>query len=914
VESLSRALERVARFVARRPLPVLVGVAVLAVGGGVLALRLEPSAGTDTLLSRSSETYKATSDYHKRFGDDAVLILVREDLAHLVLTSDIERVLGLEGCISGNLPRNVKPPGGPNGPCAALTRNKPVRVVYGPGTFINEAVRQIQAQFTQQQQQKAQQADQAAVAARKVAAARGLSPAQQRKAAADTRQLVYAQFVRDALQLALQYGIRSVPRLNDPGFVASLVFDPTRGTTAPKARFAYLFPNAHSALIQVRLRPELSDAQRRQAIVQIRKAAAMPQWRLRDGGTYTVTGAPVVVADLSKSLTHSIILLLVAALIVMAGTLLLVFRTPRGRLLPLGIALAAAGLTFGGMSLAGVSLTMASIAVLPVLIGLAVDYAIQLQSRWDEIRATEGGDTEAVAARVGAVGAPTILTAALATAVGFLVLLLSPVPMVRGFGLLLVVGIVLAFVCAMTAGIAVLALSDRRAGRGPRLFAAASSEIAAAGRGAGDLLGAPLRRVGITRERVVGASRSVAERLLDFAVRRPRTLLLIALALAAIGWIADAGTKVISDVEKLVPQDLQALKDLRTLQHSTGVSGEIDVTVKAKDLTDPKVVGWMSDYQQSLLRHYGYSRKRGCGKATLCPALSLPDIFRAGGRDQAPLTRQQIQGVLSAVPPYFSQAVITPQHDTAAMAFGIRLMPLDKQQGVIDTMRSRLHPPPGVTARLAGLPVEAAEANADVSSWWRRLLLGVGALVLVGLVLLAVRRSWEQAVIPLIPIALATGWAGLLSFWSNDTPLGFLLGDPVALNPMSVTLGALVIALSTEFSVLLSARYRSERENGLAPRAALLRTYRSTGRAVTASAVTALAGFAVLIVSDIRMLRDFGLVTVVDLAVSLVGVLVVLPAVLMLAEQVDLTELPREALRRARGALPRRRRATTAAG
>ena len=911
MESLSRALERVARFVARRPLPVLAVVAVLAVGGAVLGLSLEPSAGTGTLVSRSSDTYKATADYHRRFGDDAVIVLVREDLAHLVLTSDIERLLGLEGCISGNLPRSVKAPGGASGPCAQLAKTKPVRVVYGPGTFINEAVRQIQAQFTQRQQQKAAQAEQAATAARKLAAAKGLPPAAQRKAADDTRQLVYAQFVRDSLQLALQYGIRSIPRLNDPNFVASLVFDPQGGTARPKARFAYLFPNAKSALIQVRLRPELTDDQRRTTIALVRKAVAMPQWRLHNHGTYTVTGAPVVVADLSTSLQDSIVLLLVAALVVMAATLLLIFRTPRARLLPLGIALAAAALTFGGMALVGASLTMASIAVLPVLIGLAVDYAIQLQSRWDEIRAREGTDPVATAARVGAIAAPTILTAAIATAVGFLVLLLSPVPMVQGFGLVLVAGIVLAFACAMTAGIAVLTLSARYAGRGPRVLASAWGELAAAGRGAVDLLRAAGRRVGLKPRT---GRRPVFERVLDFVIARPRTVLACALALAVIGWIADAGTRVVSDIQKLMPQSLPALQDLNTLQRSTGVSGEIDVTVKARDLADPKVVNWMTSYQQGLLRHYGYSTKRGCGEATLCPALSLPDLFRGSGDSSSPqaLTKQQIEGVLDAVPPYFSQAVIARDHHTAALAFGIKLMPLDKQQQVVDTMRSRLHPPAGVRAQLAGLPVEAAQANADVSSWWRRLVLGVGALVLVGLVLFAVRRRVKDAVIPLVPIALATGWAGLLSWWSDDTPLGILLGRPVALNPMSVTLGALVIALSTEFSVLLSARYRSERDSGLGVRAALQRTYASTGRAVTASAVTALAGFAVLVISDIRMLRDFGLVTVVDLAVSLLGVLIVLPAVLALAEQTDVADLGREAAARLRRVLPRRRRATAA--
>ena len=56
----------------------------------------------------------------------------------------------------------------------------------------------------------------------------------------------------------------------------------------------------------------------------------------------------------------------------------------------------------------------------PVLLGLAVDYGVQFRS-----------------------GTPrgAIAIAALATAAGFLALLISPVPMVRGFGLLLVVGV-----------------------------------------------------------------------------------------------------------------------------------------------------------------------------------------------------------------------------------------------------------------------------------------------------------------------------------------------------------------------------------------------------------------------------------------------------------------------------------------
>ena len=155
----------------------------------------------------------------------------------------------------------------------------------------------------------------------------------------------------------------------------------------------------------------------------------------------------------------------------------------------------------------------------------------------------------------------------------------------------------------------------------------------------------------------------------------------------------------------------------------------------------------------------------------------------------------------------------------------------------------------------------AAEANAALSSSGRRLLTLLAGLIAVGLVLLAVFRQAERALVPLIPIALATGWSALILF---------LIGIP--LNPMSATLGALVIAISTEFSVLLAERFRPERAEGFEIPVALQRTYGSTGAAVLASGITAIAGFGVLVFSNITMLRDFGFVTLIDLTVSLAGV------------------------------------------
>ncbi|MEA2185114.1 MAG: uncharacterized protein QOK16_125 [Solirubrobacteraceae bacterium] len=856
-------LHRAAALAARRPALVLVVIAALALAGIALAVQLKPDAGIDTLVGTRSEAYGATTTMRQRFGDDPIIVLVRGDLTKLLLTQDLERLLALEGCISGNLPAGATPPGGANGPCGRLAATKPVKVVFGPGTFINEAVRQLGAGFVRRLRQNAAQAGAAAAAARSAALRHGLSRSEAGRRARSARAAVAQRFQEEVLELAVRYGLRAVPRIDDPNFVSTLVFDQAKPAGTPKRRFAYLFPTKRAALVQVRLKAGLSEARRNDAIALVREAVALASLKPRNGATYTVTGAPVVVSDLTDSITGSMLTLLIVALLVMAGTLALVFRG-RPRLLPLAIALAAAALTFGAMSLTGAPLTMASIAVLPILIGLAVDYAIQVQSRVSE----EQGEGKAIGAapaarRAALLGAPAIAAAAAATAAGFAALALSPVPMVRGFGILLVVGIAIAFACALMAGTAALVLGERAAP--PAALARVGKRLAR--HRATDAISASEPAL---RERALALR---AGRVLALATRHPARVLAVGLVIAAAGWGLDTQTRVESDIQRLVPQDLPALRDLDALQRSSGVGGEVDVLIEGADLTRPRVLAWMIGYQSAVLKQHRYSTKRGCGEAEICPAFSLPDLFttQSARKDAA-----GIDALLDAVPPYFSQSVITADRKTATLAFGLRLMTLERQKRVIDDLRARLRHGrlAGVRAALAGLPVLAADANAEVASNGRRMLTLLAGLFAVAIVLLVALRGIARALLPLVPIALATGWSAFVLFALR-----------VPLNPMSVTLGALVIAISTEFSVLLSERYRQERGLGHDPREALARTYRSTGAAVLASGTTAIAGFAVLVVSDIRMLRDFGFVTVIDLTVSLLGVLVVLPAVLLLAEQ-----------------------------
>jgi len=887
----ARLLSAVAGGATRRPRLILAIVVILGLGGAALALLLRPTSATSTFVSSSSPEYKATQRFYANFGEEPIEVLVKGNLQQLVLSSDIERLVGLEGCLSGNVPAaGLIDEGGQSGPCGQLARAKTVKVVFGPGTFVNEAANQIDEQLSGETKRAEAQAKQAEVVVSKAALARGLGAEQARTLGKQASKVIIARFKEGLVTLALQYGLTSQPSLEDPNFISTLVFDSSKPAGTPKQRFAYLFPSREAALVSVRMKAGLSQSARTHTISEIRQAVAMPQWRLQHGESYLVTGEPVIVADLNNSITHSIELLLVAVLLVMAVTLGLIF-SGHPRLLPLAVALLAAALTFGALSAVGGSLTMASIAVLPVLVGLAVDYAIQFQSRVEEALAEGVNDVSTAVRRAASMGAPTIATAAAASVGAMLVLELSPVPMVRDFGLLLVVGVGIALLCTLTAGAAAMTLAGTAAEGGGR-----DGYGRAGGRSADALVGAHLRAAWRGARELLrdnALTRGVSKTALVYAVRKPGRLLGVGLALAALGWGLDTQTQVQTDITKLVPQNLSSLRNLDTLERVTGVGGEIALMVSAKDLAKPATIEWMSSYESAILKRYGYSEARGCGKARLCPAFSLPDLFAGAGAASAgtaaavagssssaggarhKLTQADVSGLLGAIPPYFSQDVITPDRRVATLAFGIRLMGLSEQQRLIDGMRASLHPPAGVSAQLVGLGVLAAQSGTQVASPLRRLETLVAGLIAVALVLLiAFRGDRRRVLTPLAPIALATGWSALILFAVR-----------VPLNPMSVTLGALVIAISTEFSVLLSERHRQERLAGHDTIEALHRSYRRTGTAVAASGVTAIAGFGVLALSDIAMLRDFGVVTLIDLSVSLVGVLVALPAALMIAER-----------------------------
>ena len=190
----------------------------------------------------------------------------------------------------------------------------------------------------------------------------------------------------------------------------------------------------------------------------------------------------------------------------------------------------------------------------------------------------------------------------------------------------------------------------------------------------------------------------------------------------------------------------------------------------------------------------------------------------------------------------------------------------------VNAIREDADPPEGTKITPSGLAVvgvgllENLEANLTQLTW-----LAVG---LVFLFLLVRLRSFTRALLSMVPVLVASGVA-TIAIWA--------LG--IELSPMTAVGGPLVVATCTEFTSLMLLRYLEERRRGLEPRAAIDVTAARTGRAFIVSAMTAVAGVAVISFSSLPLLRNFGIFVALKITIALLAALVVLPPMIIWADK-----------------------------
>ena len=103
---------------------------------------------------------------------------------------------------------------------------------------------------------------------------------------------------------------------------------------------------------------------------------------------------------------------------------------------------------------------------------------------------------------------------------------------------------------------------------------------------------------------------------------------------------------------------------------------------------------------------------------------------------------------------------------------------------------------------------------------------------------------------------------------------------------LTATLGAMTIGIASEYTILIMERYQEEKNAGRDMIEAIRTSIQKIGTAITVSGMTTVFGFSALILSTSPIIENFGMVTVLTVGFSLIGAIIVMPAIISIIETI----------------------------
>jgi len=549
------------------------------------------------------------------------------------------------------------------------------------------------------------------------------------------------------------------------------------------------------------------------------------------GVSISITGSPVVGYQIMKSIHKSVRLTTSASAILMVVILFLVFsgvvRRKIFALVPLLISILSVIFVYGAMPILGIPMTEVTNGFMPILIGLAIEYAAQLQSRFEEERKEGRGTDESIEIAIKSTGV-AIALAMLTTVIGFLSMLVSGVPALGWFGILSALGLAIAFVLTLTFLPALLKITDKDV------------------------------KVGVSKEEKVGVLERTLGVLAKITARRYRTILILTLIVIAFGFYSYTQIKLETNPRNYVPQNLPAIVSLKELERVVGGQHYyvVILNVDKIDLNTVKRADKLGKYiaqRESYVDNYESLAK------------AIVQFYR-----RLPSNDIELEMVLNRLPSYIKDKYISGNQIAIYLASHVKSF--DEEKKLYDSIKNDV--------RFFGWK------EGFYVSGYTPLLMEMGRLMLFGqsrmtiaayifiiALMFIVYRSITKAVVPLVSITTVIAIVNTFMF---------IFG--IKQTMLSTTMNSMVLGLGIDFSIHVLERYLEERKK-FDPMMSVIRTVERTGKAITTSALTMAGGFGALLISPFPLMRSFGVLSLVAILFSLLSSLTVVPAFLMISEK-----------------------------
>ncbi len=547
------------------------------------------------------------------------------------------------------------------------------------------------------------------------------------------------------------------------------------------------------------------------------------------GVSYVMSGKPVLDSSLRGEMKINMIKMVALAVVLMLVVLGLVFKV-RWRMLSLGIIMVSVIATIGLMGILSTPITMVSMAVFPILIGLGIDYSIQFHNRFEE--------EKSVKTTVSQIG-KAVAIAVFATVLGFISLYASPVPKIQDFGKMLTIGVIISFL-----GSIFLLL--------PILFMRHKNDI-------------QKEQPAVTAQVPATKEETILERALKRTtknvIRFSLPILVIVAVLSVMGFMADGDVGVETDIESFMPQNMQALKDIHLIRDTVGSTDQVILYMSDSEILTEENIQWTQQKTNYLEEKYSEiivdAKSIDTLVSNLAPetGISLEDYIELA----ASLPRQQVE------------MFVNEGNTESVILLNIRHLAIDDLREFILQLKDDLADTP-MKVQITGKSVLDVEMVNGLTSG--RVKMTIIGLALVFAALFVIYKNPFKALIPILPVVMIIGMSGGIMYLLN-----------IKYTPITATLGALVLGMGTEMTVMLLERYLEERKSGKDKLESMMITVMMIGKAIVASGLTTIGGFSVLMASEFIILRDFGFMTVINIALALFSTFIVLPAIILLLDR-----------------------------
>ena len=541
----------------------------------------------------------------------------------------------------------------------------------------------------------------------------------------------------------------------------------------------------------------------------------------------------------------------------------------------------------GFLNLIGAPNQISQIAPI-LLIGLGVDYAIHFTGRYREELGDGQSVTNSTTNTLSSVGIALTL-ATLATIVGFLSNVVSPLPEFKDFGITVSFGILFALLLVMTFVPAIRSLLDKKAET----------------------------KDSISRDAFSSSGESVLNKVAGASSIIPRKLKLISIALllgvSSYGYISFTNLDTVFNFTDFLPEDDPVVATLAVLtdEFGGGFGETTSVLLEGENLATPEIHNAIINSINNLagadnIVVFGENVANESVVASLGTMLAPQDAI-PGAPPQAP-DMDLIGGLMSygvelMAGEGLNALKVSSNGDVDALykflltedpaAFGGSLY-LD-EQNVFTAQQIKITTSAGSEGSrqltediysafqpVIDLGVAVAATNDSIvtnsvsdlisASQFQSLVFAIlsSMLFLIIYYWIDLRRPFLGVVTIFPVIAIVMG-----------TYLGMSLLE-IPLNPVTATLTGIAIGIGVPFVIHVTNRFREALSKDTNPVSAITTTLKTTGGSLFGSAFTTMAGFGILTTSTLKPFQQMGQVVLVSIGFALVASILILPTLLVL--------------------------------